>query len=161
MAMDDLTFFDQRCWGKSKYISFQNKIRSPSLFCYSLQQPLALFYWDFREKWNFRLRGLHSGLLFSLGGLLYSLSLVVDLIASLYTTYKMNVNLIYEPFIGKQTVRDTRRNEQCYYGWLYLSTDSSKLMTIRDWAALLNPSPRRVNTPAPLSSHQVPPPLLL
>ena len=48
---------------------------------------------------------------------------------------------------------ETKRNKQCYYGWLYLSTDSSKLMTIRDWAALLNPSPRRVNTPAPLSSH--------
>ena len=48
---------------------------------------------------------------------------------------------------------ETKRNKQCYYGWLYLSTDSSKLMTIRDWAALLNPSPRRVNTPAPLSLH--------
>ena len=48
---------------------------------------------------------------------------------------------------------ETKRNKQCYYGWLYLSTDSSKLMTIRDWTALLNPSPRRVNTPALLSSH--------
>ena len=49
---------------------------------------------------------------------------------------------------------ETKRNKQCYYGWLYLSTDSSKLMPIRDWAALLKPSPRWVNAPAPLSLHQ-------
>ena len=48
---------------------------------------------------------------------------------------------------------ETKRNKQCYYGWLYLSTDSSKLMPIRDWAALLKPSPRWVNAPAPLSLH--------
>ena len=56
-------------------------------------------------------------------------------------------------FAEAYCVPETKRNKQCYYGWLYLSTDSSKLMTIRDWTALLNPSPRRVNTPAPLSSH--------
>ena len=55
--------------------------------------------------------------------------------------------------IWKLGFGDTKRNEQCYYGWLYLSTDSSKLMPIRDWAALLKPSPRWVNAPAPLSLH--------
>ena len=50
-------------------------------------------------------------------------------------------------------ISETKRNKQCYYGWLYLSTDSSKLTAIGDGAALLKPSPRWVNAPAPLSLH--------
>ena len=53
----------------------------------------------------------------------------------------------------KRRRSETKRNKQCYYGWLYLSTDSSKLTAIGDGAALLKASPRRVNTPAPLSSY--------
>ena len=48
---------------------------------------------------------------------------------------------------------DTKRNEQCYYGWLYFSTDSSKLTPIGDGAALLKPSARWVNAPAPDSLY--------
>ena len=61
--------------------------------------------------------------------------------------------LFQQSLLSNDDNDETKRNKQCYYGWLYLSTDSSKLMPIRDWAALLKPSPRWVNAPAPLSLH--------
>ena len=70
----------------------------------------------------------------------------------------LSVALLFRLIVIRRRVRrrpslKRKRNKQCYYGWLYLSTDSSKLTPIRDGAALLKPSPRWVNAPAPLSLH--------